>query len=80
MLENIVEKGENSANECGLVSKRPAVSLDPYLSSVECFQFRQVKNMLFYKLTEPTSLTLSQTTNFRLFQIERVCRRQFQIQ
>ena len=25
-----------------------------------------------------TSLTLSQTTNFRLFQIERVCRRQFQ--
>ena len=26
-----------------------------------------------------TSLTLSQTTNFRLFQTERVCRRQFQI-
>ena len=25
------------------------------------------------------SLTLSQTTNFRLFQIERGCRRQFQI-
>ena len=24
-------------------------------------------------------LTLSQTTNFRLFQTERVCRRQFQI-
>ena len=27
----------------------------------------------------PLGLTLSQTTNFRLFQTERVCRRQFQI-
>ena len=26
-----------------------------------------------------TKLTLSQTTNFRLFQTERLCRRQFQI-
>ena len=26
-----------------------------------------------------TNLTLSQTTNFRLFQTERVCRQQFQV-
>ena len=33
--------------------------------------------LLFSKFSEP--LTLSQMTNFRLYQIERVCRRQFQI-
>ena len=30
-------------------------------------------------MSEGVVLTLSQTTNFRLFQTERVCRRQFQI-
>ena len=29
--------------------------------------------------TQPLVLTLSQTTNFRLLQTERVCRQQFQI-
>ena len=32
-----------------------------------------------YRLAITHSLTLSQTTNFRLFQTERVCRRQFQV-
>ena len=30
-------------------------------------------------IKRPPTLTLSQTTNFRLFQTERLCRRQFQI-
>ena len=38
------------------------------------FQFLRVKSLLFRK-----GLTLSQTTNFRLFQLERDSRRQFQI-
>ena len=41
-------------------------------------------NQIFYfqkqfKQTQPFYLTLSQTTNFRLFQTEKACRRQFQI-
>ena len=42
------------------------------------------KNVILQKITSPkltdykeSYLTLSQTTNFRLFQTERVCRRQF---
>ena len=33
--------------------------------------------MLLFNLFRCIQLTLSQTTNFTLFQIERVCRRQF---
>ena len=36
-------------------------------------------NLLISSLLNYTGLTHYQTTNFRLFQIERVCRRQFQI-
>ena len=43
--------------------------------------FRRVVRSNFVEgglgLTTPSGLTLSQTTNFRLFHIERVCRRQF---
>ena len=35
------------------------------------------KTMKIYILVNEMTLTLSQTTNFRLFQSERVCRRQF---
>ena len=42
--------------------------------SAICFNLDQSKNLSFCK-----ELTHYQTTNFRLFQTERVCRRQFQI-
>ena len=37
------------------------------------------KNYTFNDIISKTLLTLSKTTNFRLFKIERVCRRLFQI-
>ena len=42
--------------------------------SAICFNLDQSKNLSFGK-----ELTHYQTTNFRLFQTQRVCRRQFQI-
>ena len=47
------------------------------LSSVlkKCLKMEYLNLGLYHK----TFLTLSQTTNFRLFQIERICRRQFQM-
>ena len=44
------------------------------LASAIAFKLDQSEIVLFGK-----KFTLSQTTNFRLFQTERVCRRQFQI-
>ena len=49
--------------------------------------FHRHRHLVFFFLAhdsvasyrESGILTLSQTTNFKLFQIERVCRRQFQI-
>ena len=38
-----------------------------------------VKALIAMKREQLDCLTLSQTTNFRLLQIERVCRRKFQI-
>ena len=46
------------------------------------FVFEKIRNFLgkgenAFLLCFTITLTLSQTTNFRLFQIERVCRRQY---
>ena len=37
------------------------------------------RNVAIGKAVQSRSLTLSQTTNFRLFESERICRRQYQI-
>ena len=57
-----------------ILSKREIIVLAIFfLSSANVFNFRKSNSLSFDK-----DLTLSQTTNFRLFQTERVCRRQFQ--
>ena len=64
VFENIVGKRENAGNLSYLARK----------SWIEQHMICRL-----YMLSVWTSLTPSQRTNFRLFQIERVCRRQIQI-
>ena len=53
---------------------------DQYITNWTFHQSRVTARQLHDHLRTTTgTLTLSQTTNFRLFQTERVCRRQFQI-
>ena len=40
---------------------------------------KSLKYVIWERVKGQYALTLSQTTNFRLFQTQRVCRRQFQI-
>ena len=90
-LENTVGKGENAGKQPFLFSpsvfysKRKTVILSKfYLSSANAFNLVTSKillsgkglNALFLKIHN--CLTLSQTTNFRLVHIEKVCRQQFQ--
>ena len=82
-FENSEGKRENAGNQHFLLSPQCFQPIPPknsvflvtfILSSVNAFNLDQSQNVLSGK-----ELTLSQTTNFRLFQTERVCRRQFQI-
>ena len=56
-----------------------------YMKEANLFDFRFHIHQLFIRtylvifLANSFPLTLSQTTNFRLFQTEKLCRRQFQI-
>ena len=78
-LENIVGKEENASKhhfflvpQCFLpILKRISIfQITLILLSANAFNLDQSKSLL---------LTLSQTSNFRLFQIERVCRQQLLI-
>ena len=69
--ENIVGKGEHAGNR----PKREITILAKVnLLSASTFNLVKVKILSVGK-----ELTLYQTTNIRVFQTERVCRRQFQI-
>ena len=63
-VENIVGKGENAGYQ-------------HFLLFPQCFQMAFFSRS--FKGLHGKGLTVSQMTNFRLFQTERVCRRQFQI-
>ena len=55
-------------------------AISPFLSVFKRLVLETCKNQgLFGKGVIGKGLTLSQTTNFRLFQTQRVCKRQFQI-
>ena len=83
VLENIVGKGGNAGKQHFLLfptmfSTYPKTNYNFLvtfmLSSTNAFKLYWSKVLLFGK-----ELTISQTTNFRLIQTERVCRQQFQI-
>ena len=69
IFENIVGKGENASNISYLGQK----------SSIEKHVICRLHMLLVWIRLEFWYLTLSQRTSFRLFQIERVCRREVQI-
>ena len=71
-----MRKGEIACNKQFLLFSQCFL---PYM--VFIFHLNALKNVVcnLFQFGPGNGLTLSQTTNFWLFQIERVCRRQFQI-
>ena len=88
--EKIVGKGENAVNQHFLLFPHVFYKIkdrDYHVSNTKivvcnCFQFGQSQNFVFgkdmneQKAFSDSKLTLSKMTNFRLFQMERVCRQQ----
>ena len=71
-LEYIVGKVENTCYQRGYLAEGTYIVNRPYILYQINFQILGFKQIFF-------PLTHYQMTNFRLFQTERVCRRQFQI-
>ena len=82
-FKKFVEKGENTCNQPFFLFPQYFYTITEKLYhlshtamlSANAFNLVKDKVMLLWKNLD--LLTLSQTTNFTTFQIERVCRRQF---
>ena len=82
-MENNVRKGEIICNKLFLLFSQCFLPYTVFIFHFKCMLHLKMSSAVcFYldqsKIVSPgNGLTLSQTTNFRLFQIERVWRRQF---
>ena len=74
--ENIGGKGENDGYHHFLLFRKAS---SPQLLKVMIVGYRDIQDLSWVHGWDKILLTHYQTTNFRLFQTKKVCRRQFQI-